>query len=91
MSRQVRSYKENATKKGYRVLKAFVLAPEFTDDFINDCRLDNETELSLITADTLFAIYNTYVEMGIEKKLSINTLLRDVVIDKEMVIRSLKK
>lgn len=90
VARQVKSYKNNAEKKGYEVMKIFIVAPEFTDDFINDCTLDYESNLSLITADTLIEIYNVFKEFG-HKSLPISLLMRDVLIDKERVLKSLEK
>ena len=90
VSRQVKSYKSNAEKKGYEVMKIFIVAPEFTDEFINDCTLDYESNLSLITADTLIEIYNVFKEFG-HKSLPISLLMRDVLIDKERVLKSLEK
>jgi hypothetical protein len=90
VARQVKSYKNNAEKKGYEVMKIFIVAPEFTDEFINDCSLDYESNLSLITADTLIEIYNVFKEFG-HKSLPISLLMRDVLIDKERVLKSLEK
>ena len=90
VSRQVNSYKTNAQKKGYEVMKMFIVAPEFTEDFINDCTLDYESNLSLITANTLIEIYSTFKENN-HKSLPISLLMRDVLIDKDRVLRSLEK
>jgi len=90
VARQVKSYKNNAEKKGYEVMKIFIVAPEFTDEFINDCTLDYESNLSLITADNLIEIYNVFKEFG-HKSLPISLLMRDVLIDKERVLKSLEK
>jgi len=90
VSRQVKSYKVNAEKNGYDVMKIFIVAPEFTDDFINDCTLDYESNLSLISADTLIEIYNVFKEYE-HKSLPISLLMRDVLIDKERVLKSLEK
>ncbi len=90
VSRQVKSYKERAEKKDYKVKKIFIVAPEFTEDFINDCSLDYELNLSLITADTLISIYEVFKENKLSS-LPISLLMRDVLIDKERVLKSLAK
>lgn len=90
VSRQVKAYKDNAIKKGYSVKKIFIIAPEFTDEFINDCTLDYELNLSLITANTLITIYEEFKENE-KTSLPISLLMRDVLIDKERVVKSLKK
>ena len=90
VSRQVKSYRVNAEKKNYVVKKIFIVAPEFTDDFINECTLDYESNLSLITAETLLSIYDAFKENNISS-LPLSLLMRDVLIDKDRVIKSIRK
>lgn len=90
VSRQVKAYRESAEKKGFLVKKMFIIAPEFTEDFIDDCSLDYENNLSLLTSETLLEIYNSFQESGHER-LPISLLMRDVLIDKDRVLKSLEK
>lgn len=53
VSRQIKSYVELAKGNGYTVVKSLLVAPDFSDDFINDCDLEFEINLSLITASSL--------------------------------------
>lgn len=90
VSRQVKAYKNLAEKKDYKVVKTFIIAPEFTDDFVNECGLDYELNLSLITADTLFKIYESFKESSLEE-FPLTLLLRDVLINKERVVSAISK
>ncbi|MGH1432835.1 MAG: hypothetical protein ACRBG0_00085 [Lewinella sp.] len=88
VSRQMKAYKALAEKNSLIVKKLFLIAPEFTDDFVNECGLDYELNLSLITADTLLDIYQVCQESG-NKTVPISLLMRDVLIDKERVLKAL--
>ena len=90
VSRQVKSYKELVESNGFIVKKTFVIAPEFTDDFINECGLDYDLNLSLITAETLSTIYRTFTESDL-KKFPVTLLLRDVLINKERVLKAMTR
>lgn len=90
VSRQLKSYKSLAEKNGFHVKKMFVVAPAFTDDFVNECGLDYELNLSLLTADTLLAIYEIITENDIPS-IPISLLMRDVLIDKDRIIKALKR
>lgn len=90
VSRQVNSYKKVAEDKGFSVKKIFIVAPSFTDDFVNECGLDYELNLSLITADTLSDIYSVFQESS-RSELPISLLMRDVLIDKERVCKAILK
>jgi ribosomal protein S8 len=90
VSRQLKAYKKLAEKNDFTVKKMFVIAPAFSDDFVNECGLDYELNLSLISADTLFAVHSVYDEKS-SKPLSISLLMRDVLIDKERVLKAMKR
>jgi hypothetical protein len=53
VSRQLKSYQNLALKNNLRVIKVLLIAPDFSEDFISDCEMDTELNLSLITASTL--------------------------------------
>ncbi|WP_343485618.1 hypothetical protein [Allomuricauda sp. d1] len=89
-SRQIKSYKDLALKAGLKVSKTFIIAPSFTDEFINECGLDYDLNLSLITSEALIDIYQAFEESGLDE-FPYKILLRDVLIDSQRVIRSLKK
>lgn len=89
-SRQIKSYKNLVLGNGYRVTKTFIVAPEFSDEFINHCGLDYDLNLSLITSKSLIDIYNQFKESSLDE-FPYKILLRDVLIDSERVMKALKK
>ena len=87
--RQLKAYWELATKNEYRVIKSILIAPEFTDDFINECELEYELNLSLLTAESLSAIYNGFKNSRM-KELPYKLLMRDVLIQSERILKVIK-
>lgn len=90
VSRQVKAYYDVAVKKDYRVVKTFIVAPSFSDDFIKECGLDYELNLSLITASSLKSILDEFAESQLDV-FPYKLLLRDVVVDEKRVIKAIKK
>ncbi len=90
ISRQVRSYKTLLEKNGFNVVKILVVAPDFSEDFVSDCGDDFELNISLLKASSLLAIYNAYKEHP-SKKVTIQMLMKDVLIQEDRIIRALKK
>jgi hypothetical protein len=88
VSRQLKSYIDLAKKEDLRVIKALLIAPEFSDEFIKDCGLDYELNLSLITADSLYQILNGFKDSKL-KSFPHNLLMRDVLIQEERVVKAL--
>lgn len=89
-SRQVKAYKDLVDKAGYKVSKTFIVAPSFSDDFINECGLDYDLNLSLITSTALIEIYEAFQKSGLEE-FPYKILLRDVLIDSQRVVKSITK
>lgn len=89
VSRQLKSYKNVTEKNDIRVAKILLIAPEFSDDFITDCEMNMELNLSLLTAMGLSKIYEAfrtskYTEFP-------HVLFRDVVINEDRIIKALSK
>jgi hypothetical protein len=89
-SRQIKAYKELVSKKGYKVSKTFIVAPDFSEDFINECGLDYDLNLSLITSTSLIEIYDAFQRSSL-KEFPYKILLRDVLIDSKRVVKSITK
>lgn len=89
-SRQIKAYKELAEKNNLKVVKTFIVAPAFTDDFVNECGLDYELNLSLITSESLIEIHTAFQESSLNE-FPYKILLRDVLIDSSRVVRSITK
>lgn len=90
VSRQLKSYKELASKNGYNVIKSILIAPEFSDDFISDCELEYELNLSLIKASTLYNILVGFKNNKLDA-LPYNLFMRDVLIQEERVLKAITK
>lgn len=89
VSRQLKSYQNLALKNNLRIVKILLVAPEFSDDFIYDCEMDTEMNLSLITAPTLIKIFNGF---KISKYQEFpHVLFRDIVISEERILKALSK
>jgi len=89
VSRQLQSYQKLALSNDLRVSKVLLIAPEFSDDFITDCEMDTELNLSLLTASTLSKIADAF-KVSKHKKFP-HVLFRDVVINEERILKALKK
>ena len=90
VSRQLKAYSSLATKNNYKVIKSLLIAPDFSDNFIKDCGLDYELNLSLITASTLVNILDGFKNSK-HKQFPYNLLMRDVLIQEDRVIKAIGK
>lgn len=90
VSKQLRSYMQLVEKNGFRVIKSLLIAPEFSDDFINDCELEYELNLSLITANSLLKILDGF-KSSKHKELPYKLLMRDVLIQEDRIIKAIQK
>ncbi len=88
-SRQIKSYQKNAEMNGFRVIKTLLVAPDFTPDFIEDCDLDIELNLSLITSETLYNIWNGFKHAP-QQVFPMNLLMRDALISDQKILKALK-
>lgn len=89
VSRQIKSYHNLATEQGYRVVKTLLVAPSFSEEFIYDCELEYELNLSLITSEVLFNIWQGF-KIAKHKVFPYNLLMRDVLIDDRKILKALK-
>jgi hypothetical protein len=89
VSRQLKSYQKLALKNNLRIVKILLVAPEFSDDFVYDCEMDTEMNLSLLTASTLSKIYEAFKTSKYEEFPHV--LFRDIVINEERILKALSK
>lgn len=89
VSRQLKSYQNLALKNDLRILKILLVAPEFSDDFVTDCEMDTEMNLSLITASTLSNISEAFKTSKYNEFPHV--LFRDIVINEERILKALSK
>ncbi len=89
VSRQLKSYQNLALKNNLRIVKILLVAPEFSDDFVTDCEMDTEMNLSLITASTLSNISEAFKS---SKRTEFpHVLFRDIIINEDRILKALKK
>jgi hypothetical protein len=88
-SRQIKSYHQNATLNGLRVIKTLLIAPDFTQDFIDECELEIDLNLSLITSEVLYNIWKGFKDAK-HKIFPVNLLMRDALISDEKILKALK-
>jgi hypothetical protein len=89
VSRQLKSYQNLALKNNLRIAKILLVSPEFSDDFIYDCEMDTEMNLSLLTANTLSKIFEAFKTSKYQEFPHV--LFRDIVINEERIIKALTK
>ncbi len=91
VSRQIKSYITLLEKKEYHVTKSLLVAPEFTDDFINDVELDYSLNLSLLSAGSLVEILNAFKGNNKLKEFPYMLLMKDVLIQEDRIIKAINK
>lgn len=87
--RQINAYKQLLEKNEYHVVKTLLIAPEFSDDFINETEKDYILNLSLIRASSLLDILNAFKG---NKKLNVfphMLLMKDVIINEQRIIKAI--
>lgn len=89
VSRQLKSYQNLALKNDMRNVKILLVAPEFSDDFVTDCEMDTEMNLSLVTALTLSNIFDAF-KMSKYQEFP-RVLFRDILINEERILKALSK
>jgi len=90
VSRQIKSYVKLANNSGLNVVKSLLVAPDFSDDFINECDLEFEINLSLITAGALINILEGFRNSKL-KQFPFQLLMKDVLIKEERILRAINK
>lgn len=90
VTRQLKAYSALAEKNNFKVIKSLLVAPDYSDDFVNECGLDYEINLSLITASTLLAILEGFKNSKL-KQLPHNLLMKDVLIQEDRILKAISK
>lgn len=89
VSRQMKSYTELAKARGCNIIKSLLIAPDFSDDFINDTELEYDLNLSLITASSLIKILEGFKKSKKLKQFPYKLLMRDVLIKEDRIIKAI--
>jgi len=90
VSRQIKSYVDQAKNNGFNVVKSLLIAPDFSDDFVNDCGLEFEINLSLITAGSLVNILDGF-RSSKHKKFPYQLLMKDVLIKEDRILKAISR
>lgn len=90
VSRQLKAYSGLLRLNNYKVIKSLLIAPEFSEDFVKDCGLDYELNLSLITSATLYKILKGF-KGSKHKAFPHNLLMRDVLIQEERILTAIER
>lgn len=90
VSKQIKSYIDLAQENGLNVVKSLLVAPEFSDDFVNDCDLEFKINLSLITAGALFNILEGFKDSKL-KEFPYQLLMKDVLIKEDRILKAINK
>ncbi len=91
VSRQMKSYANLAKTNDYKIIKSLLIAPDFSDDFVNDTELEYDLNLSLITAESLLKILEGFKNSKKHKLFPYKLLMRDVLIDEDRIIKAIRK
>ena len=88
--RQVKAYNKKAQDMGLKVIKSLIVASEFSDDFTNECELDFDLNLSLITATTMLNILEAFKKSR-HQSFPYKLLMKDVLINESRIIKAIMK
>ncbi|MFA7115845.1 MAG: hypothetical protein WC140_01230 [Bacteroidales bacterium] len=91
VSRQLKAYNDLAKKNDYKVRKLLLIAPDFSDEFVEDCELDVELDLSLLTASSLLNILEGFKKSTKYKVFPYKLFMRDVLINADRIIKAIGK
>lgn len=91
VSRQLKAYYDQASKNNLKVVKSLLIAPEFSDEFINECELEFDLNLSLMTAESLLKIAEGFKHANKHTQFPYKLIMRDVLINHERIIKALLK
>lgn len=91
--RQLKAYNDLLEGKGLQVVKALIVAPDFSEDFIADAELEYELSPSLLKAGQLRMIHTAFKQQSKHAALPAKLLshARDVVIDADRVVKSMSR
>ncbi len=91
VSRQMKSYTGLAKAKDCKIIKSLLIAPDFSDDFVNETELEYDLNLSLITASSLIKILEGFKNSKKHKLFPYKLLMRDVLIKEDRIIKAMGK
>jgi len=90
VTRQMNSYYKLAKLNNYKILKTLLVAPEFSDDFITECGMEYNLNLSLLTASSLLKILEGF-KVSKHKILPYKLLMIDVLINEDRILKAIER
>lgn len=90
VSRQLKSYNNLAKQNDLVVRRVLLVGPDFTDDFINECGMEIELEITLIRAASLRAILEAFRQSK-HNKFPDALLTRDLIVQEDRIIKAILK
>lgn len=90
VSRQLKAYAKLAAGNGHNVIKCFLVAPEFSDEFIEACGVEFDLNLSLIGASSLVEILGAFKDSK-HTQFPYKLMMKDVLIQEDRIIKAIRK
>ncbi|MBB1274412.1 hypothetical protein [Psychromonas sp. SR45-3] len=87
-SRQVKAYVARAENQGKRVAQVLIIAPSFSDDFIESAEMDTEVNISLLEAHGLKLILDSFKSKR-NPKFSPKLLTKGGLLKAELIAKNL--
>ena len=87
----MKSYTGLVKANDYKVIKSLLVAPDFSDEFVNETELEYDLNLSLITSSSLVNILEVFKKSKKHKIFPYKLLLRDVLIQEERINKAIGK
>ena len=87
-SRQVKAYVNRCEHQGKRVAQVLIIAPSFSDDFIESAEMDTEVNISLLEAKGLKAIHDAFKARR-HPKFSAKLLTKGGLLKAELIAKNI--
>ncbi len=91
VTKQLKSYNASVRRNDFKVRKMLLVAPDFSDEFVEDCEMDAELDLSLLTASSLVKILESFKKSTKYKRFPYKLLMRDVLINADRIVKAIGK
>jgi hypothetical protein len=85
----MKSYTGLTNGRDCKIIKSLLIAPDFSDDFINATAVDPDLDLSLIKASSLINILEGFKKSKKHKTFPYRLLLKDVLIQEDRIIKAI--
>ena len=87
-SRQVKAYVNRCENQGKRVAQVLIIAPSFSEDFVESAEMDTEVNISLLEANGLKLIYDAY-KVRRNPKFSPRLLTKGGLLKAELIAKNI--